>query len=155
MILCQALLLSILSRFIFADTRENSFPYHFDISDYEDEYSDESPSISQSTRTNYGEQITDKWPPEKDEINRQTDEGFRTVSKQCRLIRNRQRCRPRSSISRKFDIYQEYSILSPGNGYKFKVETIYSFIHIQKQVLISNVISAKLTCSVSQQQYYV
>ena len=133
-----------MSRVIFADTRENSFPYYLDMSDYEDEYSDESPSISQNTRTNYGEQITDKWPPEKDEINRQTDEGFRTVSKQCRLIRNRQRCRPRSSISRKFDIYQEDSILSPGNGYKLKVESIYSFIHIQKQVLISTVISGHL-----------
>ena len=128
--LSQALLLSILTRYIFADTRENSFPYHLDMSAYEDEYNDESPSISHNTGNNYGEGRTDKWPPEKDEINRQTDEGFRTVSKQCRLVRNRQRCRPKSSISRKFDIYQENSILSPGNRYKFEVESIYSCIHI-------------------------
>ena len=114
----QSLTLIILTRCIFADTRTNPYPYYFEISDYEKEYDDESPPISHDSRPIYGEQITDEWPPEEYEIDRQTDESFRTVSKQCRLVRRRQRCRPRSSISRKFDIYQEGLISFSGNLHK-------------------------------------
>ena len=51
-------------------------------------------------------------------IDRQAGEVFRTVSKQCRLVRRRRRCRPRTSIARNFDIFDETTNFNPGDNSK-------------------------------------
>ena len=104
--------------YVISDTGNPSYPYHFERSGDQREYQDDLPPITYNTIPYHKEQNRDRWHPQKYDIDRQADEGFRTVSKQCRLVRNRRRCRPRINISRSFDIYQEGYVLSQGNIYR-------------------------------------
>ena len=118
---------NILPLCILTETSSSSYEYYFepslDTNEYQETYQqgnsgredrqEHSNAVPNSETHRKNGLVSEKYT-----IDRQAGERFKTVSKQCRLVRRRRRCRPRTSIARNFDIFDETTNFDPGDNFK-------------------------------------